>query len=68
MVSVPLSKGWRLGGWQYVFREGAVDGERLRELVETVGRKRVVLDLSCRKKVRCSSVLYVVMMTSMMMS
>ena len=32
-----------------------MDGERLGELVETVGRKRLVLDLSCRKKVRCSS-------------
>lgn len=48
--------GW---GWcQYVFRDGAVDGERLGELVETVGRKRLVLDLSCRKKVRHSSVAF----------
>ena len=35
----------------WVFREGTVDHERLDELVRTVGRNRLVLDLSCRKKV-----------------
>jgi phosphoribosylformimino-5-aminoimidazole carboxamide ribotide isomerase len=34
----------------YVFRDGTVDTDRLRKLVAAVGRKRVVLDLSCRKK------------------
>lgn len=34
----------------YVFRDGQVDFERLRELVRTVGRERLVLDLSCRRK------------------
>jgi phosphoribosylformimino-5-aminoimidazole carboxamide ribotide isomerase len=34
----------------YVFRNGMVDTERLNKLVAAVGRKRLVLDLSCRKK------------------
>jgi phosphoribosylformimino-5-aminoimidazole carboxamide ribotide isomerase len=32
----------------WVFREGRVDWERLNELVSTIGRRRLVLDLSCR--------------------
>jgi len=34
----------------WVFREGRVDWARLDELVRTVGRNRLVLDLSCRRK------------------
>jgi phosphoribosylformimino-5-aminoimidazole carboxamide ribotide isomerase len=34
----------------YVFRDGLVDTDRLNKLVAAVGRKRLVLDLSCRKK------------------
>eukprot|EP00270_Netrium_digitus_P013915 TRINITY_DN4676_c0_g1_i1.p1 TRINITY_DN4676_c0_g1~~TRINITY_DN4676_c0_g1_i1.p1 ORF type:complete len:344 (+),score=77.67 TRINITY_DN4676_c0_g1_i1:180-1211(+) len=34
----------------FVFREGRIDRNRLRELRETVGRSRLVLDLSCRRK------------------
>lgn len=34
----------------YVFRDGRIDFERLRELTHAVGRERLVLDLSCRKK------------------
>ena len=34
----------------YVFRDGRVDYERLDELVATVGKERLVLDLSCRKR------------------
>ncbi len=34
----------------YVFRDGQVDEERLDKLVKTVGKERLVLDLSCRKK------------------
>lgn len=34
----------------YVFRDGRIDMDRLTELKETVGRVRLVLDLSCRKK------------------
>jgi phosphoribosylformimino-5-aminoimidazole carboxamide ribotide isomerase len=32
----------------YVFRDGAVDRDRLAELVRAVGKARLVLDLSCR--------------------
>ena len=34
----------------YVFRDGRVYEERLREMVSLVGRDRLVIDLSCRKK------------------
>ncbi|MCX8156291.1 MAG: phosphoribosylformimino-5-aminoimidazole carboxamide ribotide isomerase [Verrucomicrobiae bacterium] len=34
----------------WVFREGRVDEERLAALVGAVGRERLVLDLSCRRK------------------
>lgn len=34
----------------YVFTDGQIDGERLKKLADTVGRKRLVLDLSCRKR------------------
>lgn len=34
----------------YVFREGKVHYGRLKELVSEVGRERLVLDLSCRKR------------------
>jgi phosphoribosylformimino-5-aminoimidazole carboxamide ribotide isomerase len=34
----------------WVFREGRVDWERLNELVTTIGKRRLVLDLSCRKR------------------
>ncbi len=34
----------------WVFREARVDWERLRELVKVVGRERLVLDLSCRRR------------------
>lgn len=34
----------------YLFREGALDLARLAELVTTVGRTRLVLDLSCRRR------------------
>ncbi len=33
----------------YVFHDGEVDYERLKELTAAVGRERLVLDLSCRK-------------------
>ena len=32
----------------YVFRDGKIDRTRLEEMVQTVGRDRLVLDLSCR--------------------
>jgi phosphoribosylformimino-5-aminoimidazole carboxamide ribotide isomerase len=34
----------------WVFREGRVDWERLAELVKTIGKDRLVMDLSCRKR------------------
>jgi len=34
----------------YVFRNGIIDLERLEKLVELVGKDKLVLDLSCRKK------------------
>jgi phosphoribosylformimino-5-aminoimidazole carboxamide ribotide isomerase len=34
----------------WVFREGQLDEERLRRLVDAIGKTRLVLDLSCRKK------------------
>ncbi|KAH9299235.1 hypothetical protein KI387_030917, partial [Taxus chinensis] len=34
----------------YVFNNGKVDMTRLRELVQLIGKSRLVLDLSCRKK------------------
>ena len=34
----------------YVFTDGRVDEKRLTDLVKAVGRKRLVLDLSCRKR------------------
>ena len=36
----------------WVFRDGRLDRERLAELVELIGRERLVLDLSCRKRGR----------------
>ena len=34
----------------YVFQNGQVNYDRLEEMVEAVGKKRLVLDLSCRKR------------------
>ena len=34
----------------WVFREGRVDWDRLNSLVKAIGRNRLVLDLSCRKR------------------
>lgn len=34
----------------YVFRDGTISYENLNRLLEAVGKKRLVLDLSCRKK------------------
>lgn len=37
----------------YVFRDGQVREDRLRAMVEAVGRERLVLDLSCRRRGDC---------------
>lgn len=34
----------------WVFREGHMDEQRLRELVNTIGKNHLVLDLSCRRR------------------
>ena len=34
----------------WIFREGQLDEERLRQLTAALGKKRLVLDLSCRRK------------------
>lgn len=34
----------------WVFREGRLDWDRLREIVSRIGKERLVLDLSCRKR------------------
>lgn len=34
----------------FVFRDGKVDEERLADMVKTVGKERLILDLSCRKR------------------
>lgn len=39
---------------QYVFNNGQMDLERLKVLANVVGKQRLILDLSCRKKV-CKS-------------
>ncbi|WCJ61021.1 phosphoribosylformimino-5-aminoimidazole carboxamide ribotide isomerase [Fontisphaera persica] len=55
-VNAENARGWLEAGashvivTSWVFREGRVDGERLAALVKAVGRERLVLDLSCRKK------------------
>src|ERR1017187_1109613 len=57
------ARGWLDAGashvivTSWVFREGRVDWERLGGLVQTVGRSRLVLDLSCR---RCGEDYFVV--------
>jgi phosphoribosylformimino-5-aminoimidazole carboxamide ribotide isomerase len=55
-VNTQNARGWLDAGashvivTSWVFREGRVDWERLGELVKTIGKNRLVLDLSCRKK------------------
>jgi len=50
------ARNWLEGGashvivTSWVFRDGHLDGERLRELVKLVGKNRLVLDLSCRRR------------------
>jgi phosphoribosylformimino-5-aminoimidazole carboxamide ribotide isomerase len=36
----------------WIFREGRLDAARLKEMVQAVGRERLVLDLSCRRRDR----------------
>jgi len=55
-INAENARGWLDAGashvivTSWVFHEGKVDGERLNELVKAVGREKLVLDLSCRKR------------------
>jgi phosphoribosylformimino-5-aminoimidazole carboxamide ribotide isomerase len=55
-VTLENARGWLDAGashvivTSWVFREGRLDEERLHALVSAVGRDRLVLDLSCRKR------------------
>ena len=55
-VNAQNARGWLDTGashvivTSWVFREGRVDWARLDELVKAVGKSRLVLDLSCRKR------------------
>ncbi|MGA2029155.1 MAG: phosphoribosylformimino-5-aminoimidazole carboxamide ribotide isomerase [Verrucomicrobiota bacterium] len=50
------ARGWLDAGashvivTSWVFREGRVDWERLGELIKTIGKEKLVVDLSCRKR------------------
>jgi phosphoribosylformimino-5-aminoimidazole carboxamide ribotide isomerase len=55
-VNASNARGWLDAGashvivTSWVFREGRVDWERLNELVKTIGKEKLVLDLSCRTR------------------
>ncbi len=55
-VNAANARGWLEAGashvivTSWVFRESGVDWERLGELVNAIGKHRLVLDLSCRKR------------------
>ncbi len=55
-VNLDNARGWLDAGashvivTSWVFRDGQVDLERLKKLVATIGREKLVLDLSCRKR------------------
>jgi phosphoribosylformimino-5-aminoimidazole carboxamide ribotide isomerase len=55
-INLENASGWLDAGashvivTSYVFREGKVDWGRLADLVAAVGKSRLVLDLSCRKR------------------
>jgi phosphoribosylformimino-5-aminoimidazole carboxamide ribotide isomerase len=55
-INVENAQGWLEAGASHVivtswlFREGVLDWERLAKLVSVVGKSRLVLDLSCRRR------------------
>ena len=55
-VNADNAAGWLDAGashvivTSWVFREGRLDADRLDTLVKTIGRERLVLDLSCRQR------------------
>lgn len=55
-INATNARGWLDAGashvivTSWVFREGRVNWERLEELVKVIGKEKLVLDLSCRKR------------------
>ena len=55
-INAQNARGWLEAGashvivTSWVFREGKVDWERLRQLNNTVGKNHLVIDLSCRRR------------------
>jgi phosphoribosylformimino-5-aminoimidazole carboxamide ribotide isomerase len=55
-INAENARGWLDAGashvivTSWVFREGRVDWARLEELVKVIGKEKLVLDLSCRKR------------------
>jgi phosphoribosylformimino-5-aminoimidazole carboxamide ribotide isomerase len=55
-INAENARGWLDAGashvivTSWVFREGRVDWARLDELVQVIGKEKLVLDLSCRKR------------------
>lgn len=55
-VRLDNARGWLDAGasevivTSWVFRDGHLDWDRLKELVAAIGKERLVLDLSCRKR------------------
>ena len=65
-VNLDNARGWLEAGashvivTSWVFRDGHMDEQRLAELVKTIGKEKLVLDLSCRKRVAGSESEYFV--------
>jgi phosphoribosylformimino-5-aminoimidazole carboxamide ribotide isomerase len=55
-INLDNAPGWLEAGashvivTSWVFSDGRLDGERLKHLVAAIGKQRLVLDLSCRKR------------------
>src|SRR5437588_3794741 len=55
-INLDNAQGWLEAGashvvvTSWVFRDGRLDSERLAKLVAAIGRERLVLDLSCRRR------------------
>ncbi len=55
-ITADNASGWLDAGashviiTSWVFRDGRIDRERLQQLVKKIGREKLVLDLSCRKR------------------
>jgi phosphoribosylformimino-5-aminoimidazole carboxamide ribotide isomerase len=55
-INLENAQGWLEAGashlivTSWVFRNGSVDWDRLKELANSIGKQRLVLDLSCRRR------------------